>query len=398
MSNAPEQDKKLQLDENHRQFAVSDCQLAAVDAYLQTGSCAAAARVVGRDRGATYRSLRAVQDNALRHNYSPQHGLSFPIPQTHTLGKVTYQIGANGEVERYWPRAELDREQLRKTAEAIAEGVFASRTPVLKQPKVKKRVNQSLSSYILADLHFGMYSDKDETGDEDWDCKKALRVYSDAFSRMLHTTPDSDTCLLVNLGDLLHMDDETNTTKRSGNVLDVDTRHWKVARLAGQFVRYAIDLALQKHAKVHYVNVKGNHDWTTADLLGMGVEYAYEKEPRVTVDNNPSAFHYYKHGAVLIGMTHGHFCKSQDLGSVMLDARRADVGQCEFCHWWTGHIHHETRKEYGWYVHESFRAPLPKDSYHARHGYRSRRDMVAIVHDPVDGEVERTKVVIRRSP
>jgi hypothetical protein len=55
--------------------------------------------------------------------------------------------------------------------------------------------------------------------------------------------------------------------------------------------------------------------------------------------------------------------------------RPADWGETLYRTWYTGHIHHETVKEFTGCTVESFRTLAPKDAYHAAHGYRAGQDI-----------------------
>jgi hypothetical protein len=61
-----------------------------------------------------------------------------------------------------------------------------------------------------------------------------------------------------------------------------------------------------------------------------------------------------------------------------------------------GHIHHETKKQVGSLICESFSQPVPKDSFAHAHGYRSGSAMQSVTLHAQDGESDR--VIVRFPP
>jgi hypothetical protein len=130
-------------------------------------------------------------------------------------------------------------------------------------------------------------------------------------------------------------------------------------------------------------------------FLSVALANIYENEPRVIIDISPAPFHYVRFGKVLIGAHHGHTCKADRLPGVMAADRARDWGETEYRYWMTGHIHHDTLKEYPGVKVESFRTLAAKDAYAAWGGYRSGQDSKCIVMHKEYGEVERHTVNIR---
>ena len=59
-----------------------------------------------------------------------------------------------------------------------------------------------------------------------------------------------------------------------------------------------------------------------------------------------------------------------------------------------GHIHHQTAKEIGGMVFESFNTLAAPDGWHSDSGYGAKRSMTCIVFDGNHGEIQRHKVGI----
>ena len=73
--------------------------------------------------------------------------------------------------------------------------------------------------------------------------------------------------------------------------------------------------------------------------------------------------------------------------------RAKDWGETEHRYWLCGHIHHASMKEYPGVQVESFGTLAGNDAYAANGGWRSQRNMQAIVYHCEFGEVARSRVV-----
>jgi len=169
----------------------------------------------------------------------------------------------------------------------------------------------------------------------------------------------------------------------------VDTRYAEMIHAGVAMLRACIDRALEKHRKVRVVNVCGNHDDVGALWLSLALSLLYEKNKRVEIETSPAKFTYYHHGKVLLGMTHGDTAKLDKLGGVMAADRPELWGQTSHRYWLTGHIHQRKVLEQPGCLVESFRTLAARDAWAAAAGYRSGRDMTALVFHAEHGEVAR---------
>jgi hypothetical protein len=238
-----------------------------------------------------------------------------------------------------------------------------------------------------------MLSWKEETG-ENQDVEIARRLIECAADRLIAGADNSRYCVIANLGDFFHFDNDDSRTKRSGNSLDVDGRWSKVVRVGVHALRYFIAKALTKHEHVTVINSIGNHDDQTSLMLALILEPYYENEPRVTIETSPSSFHYHRFGNNFLGFHHGHQTPMRELPQLMATDRRKEWGECEYCMWLTGHIHHES-KEYKGCLVESFRTLAAKDAWHTAEGYRALRDIQSITFHCRYGEVGRQRVSLK---
>lgn len=304
---------------------------------------------------------------------------------------VSTLVTPQGEVKAQWVKTTRDEERQRQALEVSLRAMAESLPQVAPRPAPGGHMADLLTGYPIGDPHFGMRAWAAETGD-DWDLAIAERVHCGAMAALVKAAPPSEQAVIVNLGDALHYDSLEAKTPRSGHSLDADGRYAKMVHVWVKVIRQCIESALEKHARVHVVNVQGNHDETGAIWTAIALSHIYEREPRVTIDTSPSLFNYYRFGRVLIGCHHGHTCKADKLPAVMAADRAQDWGETLHRYWWTGHVHHESVKEFPGVSVESFNTLASKDAYATAGGWRSRETMQAIVLHREHGEVARSKV------
>jgi hypothetical protein len=290
-----------------------------------------------------------------------------------------------------WVKEGRNNERLvaEELIKSLAEGLPKVRSTV---PRSKKFRDDTIAVYPMGDPHFGMFAWGEESG-EDFDLKIAERDLCTAVDRLVDTVPACDEALIVNLGDFFHADNQAGTTTK-GTGVDTDTRWAKVLRVGVKAIRQCIESALRKHNHVTVINAIGNHDEHTAMFLSVALLNIYENESRVTIIATPTIKHYYRFGKNLIGVHHGHTIKMQDLPFQMAVDRAQDWAETQFRYFLTGHIHHDSKKEVGGVIVESFRTLAAKDAWHTSMGYHAGRDMKSILFHKEFGEVERHTVSV----
>jgi len=378
----------MEIDPKLKEWATTR-QVEIIDAIAEHKTIAKAARVLGVARATIQESMKALKARAARLGYAPGHFQSGTAPGFN-MGKVTVQRGPDGEVERTWERQSPDMERvaelLRGFVAELSEGVKGL-SPKVRAPTM---VNTDLLTvYPIGDHHHGMYADPTETGDA-YDAKISVHRLESAFDHLIALSPPSETALLLNLGDFLHGNDSTNETEH-GNRLDVDTRFGKVMHSGAMALVRCVLKLLTKHKTVIVWNIRGNHDRDAALAIAMAMSFYFHNEPRVIVDIGSSLYKYHRFGRVLIGSHHGHGAKAQDLPLIMAEDRKEDWGVTDHRVWHCGHIHHLTRRDYVGCTVETHRTLAGTDAWHAGQGYRSKKDMNAIVYHRSHGEIQRTR-------
>jgi len=291
------------------------------------------------------------------------------------LRGVSTLYNSEGEISAQWVKTRTDDESRKAALQQFAEGLAESVKGLAKPAKAPTLCREDLLSvYPVGDAHFGMYAWADECGD-DFDTDMAARDLGAAVTSLARSAPKAKYGLLVDVGDSLHIDNRSNTTPRSGNAMDVDTRYSRVAKMLVMTFRYAIARMLQRHEQVKVLIAPGNHNLDSAGWVALCLSMFYENEPRVTIETSPSYFLYHRFGANLIGVTHGDTVKLDQLPSIMATDRPQEWGQTKHRHWLTGHIHHKKQQEFRGCFVEAFNTLAAKDAWHSQQGYRSARNM-----------------------
>ncbi len=376
------------LDEKLKEFA-TERQGEYFDAVNKHGSNQKAAKALGVGRRTVDQSLKALKKKAALHGYSPEHDMTKPSPVSHIVKGTSTLYDEDGNQKMQWVKTNVKAQDIADITQLIVDALvdqIAGASKRIKTPKVSS--TDLLTVYPMGDPHIGMYAWQDECG-EDFDCEIAERDLQQAVDYLVDKAPATKEAVIVNLGDFYHSDTMDNMTRRSGNVLDVDSRWQRVMRIGVRIMCYIIDQALAKHQKGTVINEIGNHDDQSAYMLSLVLDAYYRNNKRVTIDLSPKTFHYFRFGKVFIGVTHGHNCKPDTLGQIMAADRPEDWGATSQRYWYVGHIHHQTVKEVPGCTVESFRTLAAKDAYHASKAYRSGRDMMCIIHHKDHGEVGR---------
>lgn len=306
-----------------------------------------------------------------------------------TITATSTLVDAEGNLVMQWIKADHKR-----TPDDWVEHIkaaFKDTDPVKKiAPPAGHLSRQLMTVYPIGDHHLAMYSWAEETG-ANYDVGISERLLTAAMQHLVDAAPPTESALIVNVGDFFHVDNLKNETSRSGNTLDVDTRYAAMIRTGVRMMRSVVEAALQKHKTVRVINAVGNHDDIGALWLSTTLSMYYEKNPRVTIDTNPSKFYYHRHGKVLIGVTHGDTGKPEKLHSVMAADRAEDWGATKHRYWLTGHVHTRRVQEFPGVMWETFRTLAPNDAWAHGAGYRSGRDMTNIVFHAEHGEIARNR-------
>lgn len=317
------------------------------------------------------------------------------IPPGHQLRGLSSLMDGKGNVVSRWVKTERKRpepmELLEEMRKAVAEWPERFEPPPYQAPDQTDA--ELMAVYPLGDPHIGMLSWARETG-ANFDLEIAERNLVNATRMLASMAPMAKRGVIIQLGDFFHADDNKARTPQSGHVLDVDGRHAKVLRVGIRTMIGVIDAALTRHEIVDVYCLRGNHDPNSAIALQLMVEQAYRDEPRVVVCDSPAYYKCLEFGANMIGMTHGDGAKPQDVPGVFACDFPEIWGRTTYRHVYSGHVHHESVKEYRGIVLETVRTLAAGDAWHSTMGYRAGRSMFVDVWHHDRGPVMRHRVGI----
>lgn len=378
---------------DHQKYA-TDRQWECCEAVIRLGTIAEAAREMNIKRQTIQNAIKAVKARAAKAGYSPEHNMTHTVPDGFRV-KGTSTLYKDGQPVIQWVKSAIDAERQYELMQEAVRALCADvpRAEPVMVRSLERYQHDTMAVYPLGDPHIGMLSWADETG-QDWDLEIAEDKFISVFNRLIAAAPRCNEAVIVNLGDYFHYDNMEGVTSRSGHSLDVDSRYAKMVRVGVRIMRAMIEYALGHHATVRVINVCGNHDDTSSIFLSVALANIYEREPRVIIDDSPTPYHYVKFGKCLIGAHHGHSTKMQNLPGIMATDRARDWGETEYRYWLTGHIHHDSMKEYPGCKVESFRTLAAKDAYATWGGYRAGQDSKCIVYHRDHGEIERHTVAL----
>jgi len=302
----------------------------------------------------------------------------FEIPDGHRVKGESALVDADGNIIQKWVKTtegERSEEVIHEAAQKAAE-LYAGPAPTLGfRPWDQDRLDPLLLNlHQLPDLHIGLHADK-VRAEMDWSLAGSIACYQDLFVRLMERAPKAAHGVILGGGDMLHFDDNTKMTRKSGNLLDGADDYSSVLAAAENLLVYKTELALQRYETVTIRILEGNHDPDSSIAIAHYLKAWFRNEPRVTVDTDPSVFWFYEWGLVMLGATHGHEAKISQMPGIMAADNPKMWGRTEFRYAHGFHIHHATRSngEENGAAWETHNTPVPRDDYHQNKGYRSSR-------------------------
>ena len=379
------------IDETLLQFCTTDRQREIIQAVIDEGGVTYAARKIGIAKRWAFTTVAKVKKRAAAQGWSPQNDMYRTVPDNFVVKGTSTLYDDSGNVKVQWVKSKLTEESVLEAMTNALQDMAEISEGLAPKPLPKKRriSKDELATYLIGDAHLGMYAWQEETG-QDFDCEIASRDLKYAFDRLVDNAPDSDTCLIVNLGDFFHFDNHDKKTTRGGHVLDGDTRLERVFRIGVSIMNYFVLKALEKHNKVICRNVRGNHD----DIMSMALKYqmqAYWKnEKRVEIEMSPAPCWTYEFGKVALLITHGHSPKPNRLPEIFAGAYAELWGRTKHRYALHGHFHNKMSFTTPGCSVEGFTNLAPNDAWHTEQGYLSPQEMTMCVYHKEKGEIRRS--------
>lgn len=320
----------------------------------------------------------------------PEAGGPFNLPDGHRIKGISALLDGQGNVQSQWVKTRADEIDPMAEAEAI-RSIFDGLTPAVAIPPPSYTDSDLLTVYPVSDAHIGMRAWSRETG-EDYDTDIAVDRLRSWIGRLVSSSPQSKEAIILDVGDLTHMDDGTNQTPASKHILDVDGRYFRTMEMTISALADATELALAKHDHVQVVIIAGNHNPHSFMAILFALAERYRDNPRVTVRKDPREFWCHQFGDCLLAAHHGDKAKPERLVMFLADEYAQQWGATKHRYLWTGHLHHHRSADIGGVKWEQLRAMTSRDAYAFTHAYSARSQLQAITLHRMAGEIQRQAV------
>jgi len=298
----------------------------------------------------------------------------------------------DGNVKIQWVKTDAKKEDqlfyFKEAIEAFVDSPRVRSSAIIPLPTSIDA--DTMSVYSIGDAHIGLLAWGEETG-EDYDSDIGTADLISAINLLVEQAHPSEEAFIIDTGDWYHSNGQQNTTT-AGTRVDVDSRFSKMIQTGLDLAVALVERALTKHNVVHWHSAIGNHDTYASLYVTTFLKAWFRDNERVIVHDTPSIFMYHQFGKNLIGITHGHTAKAEKLGEIMSVDCKHLWSESDHRYWYTGHIHHQSVKEFTNCVVETFNTLTGKDAWHAAAGYRSKQSMKSITLHREYGEISRNTV------
>jgi hypothetical protein len=279
---------------------------------------------------------------------------------------------------KIWLKRKTPQERGLRAALAAQIAEARAKAPAPRPIAYRKLHGECMAEIDIPDLHLGKLCWAAESG-ENFDVKIAEGLFMEALARHRDAAaPYGIKRFLFPIGnDYLNVDNAARTTT-AGTVQDEDGRWQRSYTRGRQLLARAIEY-LRQVAPVHVIHIGGNHDYERGFYLADALACQFSKQADVSFDIGPAARKYVRHGAVLIGFTHGDKEPVKDLPLTMAVEVPREWAATRFREFHLGHLHHKRERDFQPVLEEKsvivrhLSSLTAADAWHAGKGYRTQR-------------------------
>jgi hypothetical protein len=235
-----------------------------------------------------------------------------------------------------------------------------------------------LGFFPHADLHLGMVINSDQSGGEEYNQQLAVERFRAGSSACITGVPRCAIALIVNAGDAMHANDDSDRTPRSGHKLKVEGTHHQNLGVCIELNAFSIDLALQYHSQVVYRAIGGNHDPNIPAPILYALRERYRNEPRVNIVVTEDEFWQLNWGRAFLCGHHGHNRKPKEVCAELPGKYPKAWGAAEEWHYFSAHYHNYQSVPYGPTRHHQLPAVCAMDTHSAWAPYSGIAGMMAM--------------------
>lgn len=348
----------------------------AYEAVMEHGTINAAARALSMDRNTVKRHYRKAQERGFHLSDGARGavenaGLGGNEARAGWIVRVDPDTGSREST--YWRAPEQAQEDFIERLRAAFDDLEPAR-PI---PAPKSVTDDLLAFLPHADVHIGMVATADHVG-RDYSRDIAAERFKRGLTACIDAQPPCAEAVILNAGDLLHANDDSDATPRHKHKLKVEGTHHDNFGLAIEMTVYAVDLALQKHGKVTYRGIPGNHDPNIPSPLSYALAAHYRNEPRVNIIVSQDEFWQMNWGGVFLSAHHGHGRNPKDVCSEIPGKWPEEWGKAREWHYFSGHLHNYRSVPYGPVRHHQLPCVCSLDTHAAGGPYSDTSGMMSM--------------------
>lgn len=305
-------------------------------------------------------------------------------------GLSRYEDGQGGTIGQWFKYTKGKPDPL-KVAEYFKESLqdYKPKVPLIPKPKATEK--GTLATYFLADWHVGLAA-------KNWGLEQSRTVLTGTLAEIVAAQHNSQHALVVVGGDFYHIDNWDAVTPRSKNPQDASGTMKEVLNAGRDIALDVANLALQKHEKVDFLVIPGNHDLVTSHALRNFLYGRFYNEPRINILEDEHGYHCHTFGKVMQFFHHGHDLKIKEFPGRMAALYPGQWGETEYRYAHSFHWHHKERlvDEHNGVITEIHQAPSPKDEWGKGKAFISLQAMQSILFHEDEGEWFRVTRPIRK--
>ena len=377
----------------------TESELRKLHAWQQFKSQEKAAKNLNITRQAIQSAYNRVKARAAKEGYNPSPDQAYCMQIKETIAKNPNISGisdmqVNELGKPMWMKFGKEQIDATRFVDKLVKSL-SSKLPELDNIPEPNRPDYNtdiIPWFNIGDGHLGMISYEHEVG-HNFDLKIAKRDLCMAMKTLIDREPQCERCVIQDMGDMTHYDNNDGVTAASGHALDYDTRYSKMVDVYGDVMRFIIEYAARKFKYVDVIINQGNHSRVNDLAARKFLSMLYAKTPRITILDNQSVFIPYRMGNTFVMCHHSDKCKPSRLAHVMATDFAEDWGESKYRYIDIGHVHsNHSKTEHPGVMVESFNQLATSDKYAHDGGWRSRSCLTVVRRSKTYGEIGRQMI------
>ena len=240
-------------------------------------------------------------------------------------------------------------------------------------PPLEGCITDNVYVLALADLHIGKQKSDNYL----------KQIRNGCINLISKNTQNIKELVILNTGDMLHMDNIKNTTTK-GTQLEADESFETVFTTTLNFIVSLIQDLLPYTPRLTFVNVRGNHDYNTSYCVGEALKLYYGSSPVINILNSASNRLYFNSCGNAFLFSHGDKALNK-LPLIFATEGSDSFSKANHRHILLGHLHHTQSKEYFTDQMEFMgidcrviNSPCKTDRYHSEEGYIGAKKIISL--------------------